>query len=189
MKKLKTIIIIYLRRRWIGFRTISPKTQASAASQGESIIEFRGSQIIIYFNLNHFRVYYYPQKNLKLCKNCWQDFLIDTDLYKIDTPDSALQNMKKIDTWLSTMKKHGACYYITKIYDNFYVELGKYEQKLDEIRGKLNKAQQDDEFMEYPKIEHESLELLKQLWSSNVMHNYKSHFSQVRINIIANEVR
>ena len=111
----------------------------------------------------NFGVYYYPQKNLKLCKNCWQDFLIDIDLDKIDTSDPALQNIKKIDTWLSTMKKHGASYYITKIYDNFYVELGKYEQKLDEIRGKLDKAQQDDDFMQYPKIENESLELLKQL--------------------------
>ena len=86
------------------------------------------------------------------------------------------------------MKKHGACYYITKIYDNFYTELGKYEQKLDEIRGKLDKAQQDDDFMEYPKIEHEALELLKQLWASNVMHNYKSYFAQMSINIIANKV-
>ena len=100
---------------------------------------------------------------MKLCTNCWQDFLIDTNLDKIDTPDSALLTIKKIETWLSTMKKYGASYYITKIYDNFYVELGKYEQKLDEIRGKLNKAQQDDDFLEYPKIEHEALELLKQL--------------------------
>ena len=137
--------------------------------------------------VNH-RVYYYPQKNLKLCINCWQDFLIDTDLDKIDTPDYAVLTMKKINTWLSTMKKHGATYYITKIYDNFYVELGKYEQKLEQIRGKLDKAQQDDDFMEYPKIEHEALGILRELWASNVMHNYKSHFAQMRINIIENEV-
>ena len=125
---------------------------------------------------------------MKLCISCWQDFLIDTDLDKIDTPDYALLTMKKIDTWLSTMKKYGASYYITKIYDNFYIELGKYEQILDQIRGKLDKAQQDDDFMEYPKIEHEALELLKQLLASNVMHNYKSYFAQMSINIIANKV-
>ena len=95
----------------------------------------------------YLRIYYCLSKKISLCLNCYQDFLVHEHVIEIENPDNAIQVIRKIDSWISLIKDHGVQYKIESIYNDYFIEIKNYEEKLYSIKEKLKHPINRDIFL------------------------------------------
>ena len=130
----------------------------------------------------YLRIYYCLSKKISLCLNCYQDFLVHEHVIEIENPDNAIQVIRKIDRWISLIKDHGVQYKIESIYNDYFIEIKNYEDKLYSIKEKLKHPINRDIFLWNTLIKLEALNILKSLDSSKAMSDYKDHLAHLSFN-------
>ena len=126
---------------------------------------------------------------MSICFCCYQDYLIHEKIIEIEDPEKAKQSIEKVETWLKSIKILGKNHSIDQIYDTYFSELNEYENKLKKIKKKLERPNKKDIFLLYTKIKIKTLDLLKELDLSKVMHNYKTHLAHLSFRGEVNKVR
>ena len=120
--------------------------------------------------------------------DCYQDYLLSEKVEKIETAKSAQQVLDKVDIWLKTMNEHEDKYHIEKLHPHYDTEIRDYQDKLNELSTKLTKAEEVNNFVQCSEIMDDGYKLLRELFESKTMKNFKDHVTQNYVSSKINEV-
>ena len=144
-----------------------------------------------YSNNNLFKyitIYYCKQKNITVWVDCYQDYLLSEKVDRIETAKSVQQVLNKVEIWLKIMNEYKDKYNIERLHPHYDTEIRDYEDKLNELSIKLTRAKEINNFVQYSEIIEGGYKLLKELFGSYAMTNFKDHVTLNYFSSKTNEV-